>query len=73
VDEINHPDGRVLIFTVPSRPYGVAVQYKASYWMRSDEDVIPMTWDVLSKIRDEIRLDFSADIQSQATMQDIDL
>ncbi|HEX8283254.1 MAG TPA: RNA-binding domain-containing protein [Pyrinomonadaceae bacterium] len=72
VDEINHPDGRVLIFTVPSRPYGVAVQYKASYWMRSDEDVIPMTWDVLSKIRDEIRLDFSSDVQPLATIGDID-
>ncbi len=72
VDEINHPDGRVLIFTVPGRPYGVAVQYKASYWMRSDEDVIPMTWDVLSRIRDEIRLDFSSDIQPQATVEEID-
>jgi ATP-dependent DNA helicase RecG len=71
-DEIKHPDGRVVVFTIPSRPIGVAVQYKASYWMRTDEDVVPMTWDVLSRIRDEIRLDFSSDIQPNATIDDLD-
>lgn len=71
-DEIKHPDGRVVVFTIPSRPYGIAVQYKASYWMRTDEDVIPMTWDVLSKIREEIRLDYSSDIHPQATVADLD-
>src|SRR5258708_27714644 len=33
-EEITHPDGRVVVFHVPSRPVGVPVQYKGAYWMR---------------------------------------
>jgi ATP-dependent DNA helicase RecG len=72
VDEILHPDGRVLVISVPSRPFGVPVQYEGSYWMRRDEDVVPMTWDMVVKIRDEIRLDFSSDIHPTATLDDLD-
>ena len=27
-EEIQHPDGRVLVFQVPSRPIGIAIEYK---------------------------------------------
>ena len=71
-DEIPHPDGRVLIFTVPSRAVGVAVRYKNIYWMRRDEDVVPMTDDMIRRIFDETRLDFSADIHPNVTVDDLD-
>lgn len=34
VDEISHSDGRVLVFNIPTRPPGMAVEYKGAYWMR---------------------------------------
>jgi len=33
--ELHHPDGRVLVFDVPSRPIGMPVQYKGQYWARA--------------------------------------
>ena len=32
VEEIQHPNGRVLVFQIPTRPIGVPVQYEGAYW-----------------------------------------
>lgn len=72
VDEISHPDGRVLVFTVPSRAVGVAVRFKNIYWMRRDENVVPMTDDMIRRIFDENRLDFSSEINPDASIDDLD-
>lgn len=71
-DEINHPDGRVVVFTAPSRPVGIPVRYRGVYWMRRDEDVVHMTDDMVKKIFDEIRLDLSADINPAVSVEDLD-
>ena len=71
-DEINHPEGRVVVFTAPSRPVGIPVRYRGVYWMRRDEDVVHMTDDMVKKIFDEIRLDLSSDINPTASMADLD-
>lgn len=71
-DELTHPDGRVVIFTIPARPVGMPVRYRGVYWMRRDEDVVPMTDDMVKRIFDEIRLDFSADIHPTTTIDDLD-
>src|SRR5262245_15633153 len=42
-EEVQHPDGRVVIFHIPSRPRGMAYQMDGAYWMRSGEDLVPMT------------------------------
>jgi ATP-dependent DNA helicase RecG len=52
-EEIQHPDGRVLIFHIPSRPRGTAYTYGGAYWMRSGESLVPMSEDRLRKIFDE--------------------
>jgi len=70
-EEITHPDGRVIIFHVPSRPVGMPVQYEGSYWMRSGEDLVPMTPDQLKKIFDEAGPDFSAETCPGASMNDL--
>ncbi|MBM4273344.1 MAG: transcriptional regulator [Deltaproteobacteria bacterium] len=72
VDEISHPDGRVLVFNVPSRPLGMAIQFKGAYWMRGGEDLVPMTPDLLKRIFAETGPDFSAEISPKATMADLD-
>ena len=48
--ELQHPDGRVLVFTVPARGIGQAISYKGVHWMRSGESTIPMTPDKLRAI-----------------------
>lgn len=70
VEEINHPDGRVLVFHVPSRPVGMPVQYKG-YWMRGGEDLVQMTGDMLKRIFDEAGPDFSAEVCPGAGVGDL--
>lgn len=60
--EINHADGRVLIFSIPSRAKGRPVQYKGRYLMRAGEDLVPMTPDVLQSIFAEGEAEFEARI-----------
>lgn len=45
-----HPDGRVLVFEIPSRPIGNPLQVGGAYYMRSGEGLVPMTSDQLRKI-----------------------
>lgn len=70
--EIMHPDGRVLVFTAPSRPLGMPVALEGAYWMRAGEDLAPMTPDLLKRIFDEAGPDFSAEICPKATLADLD-
>ena len=58
-EEIALPEGRVLIFHVPSRPIGTPIQYEGAYWMRAGEDLVPMTPDMLRSVFDEAGPDFS--------------
>ena len=57
-DEIAHPDGRVVVFHVPSRPVGQAVEYKGRYSMRAGEDLVGMSPDQLKAIFEEGQPDF---------------
>lgn len=71
-EEITHPQGRVLVFHVPPRPVGTAIQYEGAYWMRAGEDLVAMTPDQLKRIFDEGVADFSALICSGAGLNDLD-
>lgn len=62
IDEVLHPDGRVLVISVPPRPIGMPIQYKGAYWMRGGEALVPMTPDQLKRIFDEAGPDFSAEL-----------
>lgn len=70
--EIRHSDGRVVIFDVPSRHIGTALNYKGCYWMRSGESLVLMSEDQLRRIFTETGPDFSADICANATVADLD-
>jgi ATP-dependent DNA helicase RecG len=69
---IRHPGGRVVVFTVPSRPIGLPVPVEGAYWMRAGEDLAPMTPDMLRRIFDEASPDFSAEVCPGATLADLD-
>ncbi len=50
IEEVNHPDGRVLVFHIPSRPRGTAWHFDGAYLMRSGESLAPMSEDQLRRI-----------------------
>lgn len=50
IEAVAHPDGRVLIFHIPSRPRGTAYHLDGMYLMRSGEALVPMSEDQLRKI-----------------------
>lgn len=56
--ELTSPEGRVLVFEVPSRPHGQPIHYRGRYLMRVGEELVPMSPDQLKRIFDEGRLDF---------------
>jgi ATP-dependent DNA helicase RecG len=50
VEEVHHPNGRVVVFHIPSRPAGTAYAYEGAYVVRSTEDLVPMSEDRLRRI-----------------------
>lgn len=50
VEAVAHPDGRVLVFSIPGRPRGTAYHHEGAYLMRSGEELVPMSEDQLRKI-----------------------
>lgn len=50
IEEVAHPDGRVLVFHIPSRPRGMAYSLDGAYFMRSGEELVPMSQDRLRAI-----------------------
>lgn len=55
VTELQHPDGRVLVLAVPSRPAGQPMHINGQYWMRAGESLVGMTPDQLRRIFEEAR------------------
>jgi ATP-dependent DNA helicase RecG len=58
VTELKHPDGRVLVFEVPTRPVGQPLELDGAYLMRVGEGLASMTPDVLKKIFAEDQQDW---------------
>lgn len=58
-DEVQHPDGRVPVFRIPPRPVGTVYSLDAAFWMRSGEELVPMSEDRLRQIFDEGKPEWS--------------
>ena len=57
VEEVQHPDGRVVVLDIPSRPRGTAYHLDGAYLMRSGEALVPMSEDQLRRVfAEEARL-----------------
>jgi ATP-dependent DNA helicase RecG len=50
VEEVTHPDGRVVVFTIPPRPRGTAYHLGGRYLMRAGGSLVPMSEDQLRRI-----------------------
>ena len=59
ISELFHPDGRVLVFEIPSRPVGQPIDFEGAYLMRVGEELVPMTPDYLKLIFAEGAPDWS--------------
>jgi len=70
--EIHHPDGRVVVFSIPPRPRGLPVLYKGASYMRAGEYLVAMTPDQLKRIFEEATPDFSAELCPKACLTDLD-
>ena len=75
VEELGHPNGRVLIFHVPSRSSGQLVRSNGSYTypMRAGESLVEMDPLTLKKILNETTPDFSASMVAGLELSDLDL
>lgn len=61
-EELRLPEGRVMVFHIPSRPRGTAYQFEGAFLMRSADELIPMTEDRLRMIFDEGKPDWTVRI-----------
>jgi len=68
IEEVMHPDGRVLVFHVPGRPLGTVYDFEGAYLMRAGEELVPMSEDRLRAIFAEGQPDWL----SQASVNDCD-
>jgi len=72
VEELKHPEGRILIFHIPSHPLGQPVKYKGKYKMRAGESLSEMDNTTLKKLLNETETDFSSQIVTDLSLTDID-
>ncbi len=71
VEELRLPEGRVLIFHIPPRPRGAALDHDGKYMKRSGEAIVPMNHHELLAILREAGPDFSAEFCPRATLADL--
>lgn len=72
VEELKHPDGRVLIFHIPNHYIGKPIKYRGLYWMRVGESLIHMDEKTLSQKLNEGNPDFSCQIVKDLIVSDLD-
>jgi ATP-dependent DNA helicase RecG len=72
MEELQHPNGRVLLFHIPRHRPRTPVKYKGRYWMRVGPIKKEMDAETLRKISNEYEDDFSAGIVPHLRMTDLD-
>jgi ATP-dependent DNA helicase RecG len=68
VEEVEHPDGRVVILHAPPRPIGTPLARRGRFLMRSGSALVGMTSDQIRRIHEEGQPDFSAAICQAADL-----
>jgi ATP-dependent DNA helicase RecG len=72
ITELQHPDGRVLVFEIPTRSVGTPLAFDGTYLMRAGEELVPMTPDVLKRIFAEDQQDwFAQPARADASPDDV--
>lgn len=71
-EELVTPQGRVVLFDVPSHPLGLPLQFDKVYWCRQGEELTAMKPHQLQQIFDETGPDFTAGFCAGAALDDLD-
>lgn len=71
IHELNHPDGRVVVVEIPSRPNGHPMELNGTYYMRSGEQLVPMPANQLRKIFSE-GVSWEGAVAEDYTIDDLD-
>lgn len=73
IHELQHPDGRVVLFEIPPAPRGLPIAWKGHYYARAGESLTSLGLDKLDEIRQQtIAQDWTAQVVPQATLADLD-
>jgi ATP-dependent DNA helicase RecG len=73
IHELQHANGRVLLFEIPAAPQGIPIAWKGHYYARAGESLSPLGLDKQDEIRRQtLAQDWTAQIVSAATFADLD-
>ncbi|WP_224277790.1 RNA-binding domain-containing protein [Nocardioides lacusdianchii] len=71
--ELDHADGRVLLFEVPPAPRGIPISWNGHYYARNGESLGPLDLNKLDEIRQQdAGDDWSAAVLPKATLDHLD-
>jgi ATP-dependent DNA helicase RecG len=71
--ELQTSDGRVVMFQIPPAPKGIPIAWEGHYYGRDGEELSPLNLEEIERIRSQVTFfDWSAQICSQATIDDVD-
>ncbi|MCD8136886.1 MAG: ATP-binding protein, partial [Parabacteroides gordonii] len=64
---------RVLLFQIPPAPQGIPISYKGHYYGRGGESLVALNISEIESIRSQVkRIDWSAQVIEEATIDDLD-
>lgn len=71
--EVNHQNGRVILFQIPAAPPGFPVAWEGHYYGRDGEDLGALNLQEIEQIRKQAnQFDWSAQIISESNINDLD-
>ena len=73
VHEVQHPQGRVVLFEIPAAPKGFPIAFEGHYYGRDGASLSPLNLEEIERIREQATLeDWSAAIVADAILDDLD-
>jgi ATP-dependent DNA helicase RecG len=73
IHEVQHPQGRVVLFEIPAAPKGFPIAFDGHYYGRDGEALSPLNLEEIERIRAQATLeDWSAGIVANADLDDLD-
>jgi ATP-dependent DNA helicase RecG len=73
IHELQHSDGRVIMFEVPAAPRGMPITWNGHSYGRAHESLIALPQDKLDEIRNQtVSTDWTAQVVAGATIDDLD-
>ncbi len=73
IHEVEHPNGRVLLFEIPAAPQGLPIAWDGHYYGRDGESLEPLNLEKIERIRSQNRAsDWSSVVLPSASIDDLD-